>query len=447
MIRILIADDEPLEREGLEWLLRDRFPGQFRYYHAASGRSAIELAEEHHPQLIFMDINMPGIKGLEAIKEIKPSLPEAKIILLTAYDYFGYAREAVSLGVNEYLVKPARRQEIGELVERLLAELEMDKRKRAAELELRHQVSRLLPLAETELALLLMVQHTSVEEAERLADWIGFPLEAGSAVVAALPSELGEQELRRVYDWLRHYVSTSGLNAACSSLIDGHAAIFLHRPPELGVDKWRAACQDFADGLCAGAERQVGAILRAGIGSLRSGADGLHRSYYEAVFASACETEKGKACHFDELKEQGRVNLSHDDDTGSLERERHSYVQAALRRSREEREQHTYSVLDRAKAYVEEKYTEDLSLEDVAEHVHLNSYYLSKILKQQFGESFIDMLTRLRIGEAKRRLDSDQEVSLKELCFDVGYKDPNYFSRVFKKVTGMTPTEYRTGSN
>lgn len=63
-------------------------------------------------------------------------------------------------------------------------------------------------------------------------------------------------------------------------------------------------------------------------------------------------------------------------------------------------------------------------------------------MKQQFGESFIDLLTRLRIEKAKEIMSSEQ-LSLKEVCFEVGYKDPNYFSRVFKRVTGMTPTEYR----
>ncbi|MNP49678.1 HTH-type transcriptional regulator YesS [compost metagenome] len=74
--------------------------------------------------------------------------------------------------------------------------------------------------------------------------------------------------------------------------------------------------------------------------------------------------------------------------------------------------------------------------------MHLNAYYFSKIFKQQTGETFIDYLTSLRIGRAKE-LIVQGGYSQKEICFLVGYNDPNYFSRVFKKVTGFTPTEYR----
>ncbi|WP_308737691.1 AraC family transcriptional regulator [Paenibacillus sp. AR247] len=99
-------------------------------------------------------------------------------------------------------------------------------------------------------------------------------------------------------------------------------------------------------------------------------------------------------------------------------------------------------MLDRALLYIRGKFQEELSLEDVAEHVHLNPYYFSKVFKQQTGETFIDYVTRLRIDKAKE-LMKDGRYSMKEVCYQVGYKDPNYFSRVFKKVTGVTPSEYR----
>ncbi len=118
-------------------------------------------------------------------------------------------------------------------------------------------------------------------------------------------------------------------------------------------------------------------------------------------------------------------------------------MELAIKRIREEREQRTWSVLDSAITFIQEKFHEELSLEDVAEHVHLNPYYFSKVFKQQTGETFIDYVTRLRIERAKECI-RDGQFSLKEVCYLVGYKDPNYFSRVFKKVTGVTPTEYRS---
>ncbi|MNC54862.1 HTH-type transcriptional regulator YesS [compost metagenome] len=100
------------------------------------------------------------------------------------------------------------------------------------------------------------------------------------------------------------------------------------------------------------------------------------------------------------------------------------------------------TVLGRAKKYIEERYTDDLSLEEVADYVHLNPHYFSKIFKQEYGETFIDFVTRLRIDKAIS-LIGEGRLSLKEVSFEAGYKDPNYFSRVFKKITGVSPTEFR----
>ncbi|MED4956968.1 helix-turn-helix domain-containing protein, partial [Paenibacillus macerans] len=109
---------------------------------------------------------------------------------------------------------------------------------------------------------------------------------------------------------------------------------------------------------------------------------------------------------------------------------------------REAKERGRSHVLQRALLYIGQRYKEELSMEQTAEHVNLSPYYFSKLFKLRTGENFSDYVTRLRIEEAKR-LIAEGRLSLKEICYEVGYKDPNYFSRVFKKAAGMTPTEYR----
>jgi len=83
-----------------------------------------------------------------------------------------------------------------------------------------------------------------------------------------------------------------------------------------------------------------------------------------------------------------------------------------------------------------------MTLEIVADHVGISPYYFSKLFKDRYGLTFIDYLTEIRIQKAKEEMLHSTK-NLKEICYAIGYKDPNYFSRVFKKHTGLSPSEYR----
>lgn len=96
--------------------------------------------------------------------------------------------------------------------------------------------------------------------------------------------------------------------------------------------------------------------------------------------------------------------------------------------------------------YLENHYSEEISLEDVAEQVNISPQYFSKLIKKSTGFNFIDWLSMLRVKKAKELLTSSN-LTVKEVCFLVGYKDPNYFSRIFKKKIGLTPSEYVKNQN
>ena len=104
----------------------------------------------------------------------------------------------------------------------------------------------------------------------------------------------------------------------------------------------------------------------------------------------------------------------------------------------------TDSVVEHAKEYIGEHFNKELSLEEMAKEVGISPYYLSKLFKESEGTGYIEYTTKLRMDYAQEQLGSTDR-SVKEICRDAGYQDPNYFSRIFKKWTGMTPTEYRGG--
>lgn len=126
MLKLLIVDDEQVEREGLQAILQKGFPS-CQFMQAKNGARAIETASEWQPDLILMDIKMPGVNGIEAIEKISVFLPSAKFIMVTAYDTFDYARQAIKLGVKDYLLKPSKASEITTTIGKVIEEIMREK--------------------------------------------------------------------------------------------------------------------------------------------------------------------------------------------------------------------------------------------------------------------------------------------------------------------------------
>ena len=103
---------------------------------------------------------------------------------------------------------------------------------------------------------------------------------------------------------------------------------------------------------------------------------------------------------------------------------------------------HTHHLIKQALEYIEKNVGKDISLNEISEQLNISSYYFSKLFKEEAGEGFVEYLTKTRVEKAKDML-KDPSRSIKEVGSECGYSDPNYFSRIFKKSTGMTPTEYR----
>lgn len=112
MYRVLIADDELIERTVLCKTLHKNFEGQCEIYQAANGREAISIFEEKQIQIAILDIEMPGINGLQAAEEIRKRDTSCSIIFLTAFDDFGYAKKAIAVRTLDYLLKPCQENEL-----------------------------------------------------------------------------------------------------------------------------------------------------------------------------------------------------------------------------------------------------------------------------------------------------------------------------------------------
>ena len=130
MYKIMIADDEGIVIDALKFIIEKSFGETCQVRSAKTGRSVIELAESFRPDIALMDIQMPGINGIEAMKEIRKTNKDIIFIVITAYDKFDYAREAVGLGVMEYVNKPIDRVKITRLLEQAMERINGERERR-----------------------------------------------------------------------------------------------------------------------------------------------------------------------------------------------------------------------------------------------------------------------------------------------------------------------------
>lgn len=516
MYRILIADDEAIERQGLELMITRAMPGKFEFSHAENGRAAIEKAEQENPDIIFMDIKMPGIQGMDALKEIIQKSPHVKTVLVTAYDYFGYAKEAVSMGVNDYLLKPKKKEEVLTVIEKLIKKIEIEKLQRSQDLQQRETVSQLLFLAECELCLIIMMNLIVETNFHSLNELLKTRMHKGYSVVISLQSYEDKQynlEKQNIYSIIKNFIKINGEECLVSPLIGNRITLFTNFPESHnGSYHVKKRCISFAEKINHFIEREYQISVNIGIGTIQEGVEGLRCSYYEATMALSNTCEENAICYYSETKKdkeqeiilhieeqlfkelnnlnleqailvfhqafdrlvestnsnftscrsevrelfrsihkllsrqgikfEGQDSLS---DVTQIEQLRHVceiWLYSIVEAIRKDKEAKTESLIDRAKLYIEENYSKGISMELVAEVMNLSPFYFSKIFKKMEGITFIDFLTLLRINKSKELL-LDQNLSLKEICFLVGYNDPNYFSRVFKKVTELSPSEYR----
>ena len=122
MLRLMLADDEAYEREYLERVIRESYPNLFEVvYKAVDGVDLLENLEKGKPHIVLLDVKMPRMDGLEAAQEIRKNYPGIQMIIISAYSDFAYAKQAMKLGVTDYLLKPYLDSELRETLDKVIA--------------------------------------------------------------------------------------------------------------------------------------------------------------------------------------------------------------------------------------------------------------------------------------------------------------------------------------
>ncbi|MDP4086460.1 MAG: response regulator [Bacillota bacterium] len=523
MLKILIVDDEVIERKALAKIVT-RFLKNIKVIgEAPNGRKAIEMAKEHKPDIIFMDIKMPGVDGVQAVKEITKIEPKTRFIIFSAFNTFEYAKEVMQQGVKEYILKPSSKEDILSSIQRVSDEILEERKQKEEQKSLKENLDRAVSIAQKEwVSSLLMnqVQDISFEEWSQL---LGVEITCGYIMLFFLQpkdsAEISANEKQLWNTWLKENLKliVKKQEVIVGPITDNQIPVLFLNKKNTEKFHFKKSVQSLLDKLLSNfREKGFNAVLKIGIGFPYYHANELNQSFHEAVAAMQqivsipnrkylfgdqlgfTEILSSTGIHvvekklldairqgdinqvlvffeafvaeltvhqnvdglivkksFDELfilisrmlHELG-INYRHmvivgesEDISGIVEKEK-SQILAAVQHVQVWRNNQAKGMLYKAKEYIEVHYADSVTLESVAEYVGLSPFYFSKLFKDRFGMTFVDYLTDIRIRHAKLDL-VDQGKSLKEICFSIGYKDPNYFSRVFKKLTGLSPTEFR----
>ncbi len=402
MWKALIADDEPKIRRGLRSLL-ERIDGEITVVaEAEDGQEAFEQAQAQLPDILFLDIRMPFLNGLELIEKLDQVSFDWLVIIISGHDEFDYARRAVSLKVFEYLLKPVDEEELRRTLERAKNELTLRRATNRYVVWARQQLIANKEIFQERFIIDWLRGILSKSDIEETQSFLSLNLTAIQTLVALRLEErpTKNNSLRCGYRNLLTYT----IKAAVKELL----------PPSFLV------VIDLLDTVVALGDqnkKQVEKIIPAIEMAIE---DATHHRALIVLMDTRNEND------------------------GALKTVQDLYEEAHKELSKKENLQ-TFVLL--AEQYIEKNYSyPELSLEEAATELEISPGYLSRLIKQATGYSFIDFLSRVRINHAME-LMLDPAIKIYEVAEKVGYRSQHYFSRAFKNVLGFPPSEYKRGGS
>ena len=531
MLKVFLVEDEYIVREGIKNNIDWKAHGYEFCGEAADGELAFPMIQKFKPDIVITDIKMPFMDGLTLSKLIKKELPWTEIIILTGHEEFEYAKEAIKLGVAQFLSKPIGGNELIKEIDALAQKIE----EKRINLEMREKyksemeeslfkdrksffeylvtnsksIPELIEIAQqlkidisaswyniillsaqslkhgnNEYSKTVVKIEDSFKEIEKRMDIVmfdrdlegnAFLIKGDSPEVLARNTEDFIMEVRTILDSYSNIRYFGGIGQPVNRLselrfsFEKASRAFAHRhftkdnriidsakadnEPEMKQDEFDISNVDakqidregIREFLKTGNKEEVSYIVEGFFGNLSSGAmkSNVFRQYITMdVYFNVINFLEDMDISKDEIEPIGtNYEVLKTSETAK------SYVERIIGQALELRDRAVQnkhgSVVEDIMKYIDENYAnEELSLNLIASHVNFSPNYLSMIFAQQTGVSFIKYLTDYRMNKAKELLRCSGKKS-SEIAGEVGYKDPHYFSYLFKKTQNMTPTQYR----
>ncbi|MBA4685703.1 MAG: helix-turn-helix domain-containing protein [Candidatus Galacturonibacter soehngenii] len=179
MYKIMLADDEGIVIDALKFIIEKNFEGKCIVEFAKTGRNVIELSETFLPDIAFIDIQMPGINGIDAMKEIRKNNSSIIFIVISAYDKFDYAKESINLGVMEYINKPIMQDKIVTILKHAMEIVDKERNRRRNDLLIREKLENVVPVIESGFIYSILFQEHFEEDIENYKQLLGVLVDYG----------------------------------------------------------------------------------------------------------------------------------------------------------------------------------------------------------------------------------------------------------------------------
>ncbi|MCH4888541.1 response regulator [Acidaminobacter sp. JC074] len=518
MFKIMIVDDEWLVQEGIKVTLENHFDNIEIVGMVSSGREAIEMNAAKHPDIILMDIKMPGINGIEAIQTIRGRFSQTKFVIISAYEQFDYAKQAVELGVVDYILKPINQNKLVEVLNKAMDKILEEREQRSRLIKNREKLEKMMPVLEKGFIYSLLMHGNFKHEVKKYCDIMEIHNEDAYVMTLEIKdseeaiSIQGDALYKKIQDTIKYKCK-----CAVGPLIINRVTVVVFSGALSDEYDQRVEAVSLAESITASLEKSdvqvkigVGACLKLERlrHSLEQASYALSKMATEAVLhhndvmvstssdysymevkddqeAILLLVESGQ---IDKLREQLHVffdkisrnfdevsfrnvlmelivmvlSTSYKHELSEAEVGYSTYISEFRRITSQNqltswsyrkiilvaetiqssKTSHVSNVILKAKTYIDENFDKDIGLNDVSKEVSISPQYFSTIFKEELGLNFIEYLRNKRVEVAKELL-RDKKFSVKEICYKVGYNDPNYFSRLFKKLVGVSPTEFK----
>ena len=502
---MILADDEPIISRGIQRLMDWAALGIEITGIYEDGKSAFSAIVCDKPDLALLDISMPGMSGIDILKECSAMRLKTKIIFISGFQDFEYAKSAITYGAVDYLLKPVIREELMNALEKCLSDEKRSRGKQDADPQSsgawqgEADYGRLIQLED---ASYIPVYTQIVYDGQKndrekrlmqfslsgfLEEYLeehknGITVSKNDHVVLILKQEddadvEGKSLVADILEEIRqHFMQMTGLQLF---FIVGPRVEHMSEIPgayEACLEKRGYAyfANEIASGMVDTQREVFGTRIeierferaRADLISAMTGQDkDACEHYYDQVSRLICRMAEGKkedACfHFcslirraDERMHALGLKAQECDTRELLERARqsinftqlsamfHDLLLENLYTVQKVASNSEMQNLIKAKEYIETHYSENLTLQVLAEHIHMNPSYFSLFFKKNSGENFKDYVSRVRLDHAMPLLISSNKKTY-EIAIEVGFTDARNFTDAFQRVYKETPNSFR----